>query len=231
MLGGAFGAGAHVIFPDYTGSVGAYALVGMGTAFAGIVRVPLTSVIMIFEVTRDYSIIVPLMISNMVSYFVSYKLQRQPIYEALAHQEGVQLPGGEAREHFGRMRVAEILEERPGLDAEATAASLREQLRDSPVNAWPVVERGRMVGLLKQTVLGKAPADARAGAIAEREFPFVYSDQPLSLALERMGEGGASLLPVLSRADRSELQGVITLAAVLRAYGVGEGTPPGPGVP
>ena len=55
MLGGALGGGAHFLLPDYTGSVGAYALVGMGTAFAGIIRVPMTSVIMIFEITRDYS--------------------------------------------------------------------------------------------------------------------------------------------------------------------------------
>ncbi len=62
MLGGAVGTVAHQLLPDFTGGVGAYALVGMGALFAGIVRVPLTSVIMIFEMTRDYSIIVPLMI-------------------------------------------------------------------------------------------------------------------------------------------------------------------------
>ncbi len=75
MMGGTVGSVAHQLLPDYTGGVGAYALVGMGAAFAGIVRVPLTSVIMIFEMTRDYSIIVPLMISNLMSYYISYKLQ------------------------------------------------------------------------------------------------------------------------------------------------------------
>ena len=60
--------------PDITGSPGAYALVGMGTAFAGIVRAPMTSVIMIFEITRDYSIIVPVMIANLLSYFISQRL-------------------------------------------------------------------------------------------------------------------------------------------------------------
>jgi CIC family chloride channel protein len=80
MMGGSVGAVAHLALPDYTGSVGAYALVGMGAAFAGIVRVPLTSVIMIFEITRDYSIIVPLMISNLMSYFISSRLQEEPIY-------------------------------------------------------------------------------------------------------------------------------------------------------
>ena len=63
----------------------------MGTAFAGIVRVPLTSVIMIFEMTRDYSIIVPLMISNLVSFYISFRLQRQPIYDCDGYS-GMLLP-------------------------------------------------------------------------------------------------------------------------------------------
>jgi len=89
MTGGAAGTLAHAALPQFTANPGAYALVGMGAAFAGIVRVPLTSVIMIFEMTRDYSIIVPLMISNLVSFYISYRLQRQPIYEALALQDGI----------------------------------------------------------------------------------------------------------------------------------------------
>ncbi len=94
MLGGAVGTVAHQLLPDFTGGVGAYALVGMGALFAGIVRVPLTSVIMIFEMTRDYSIIVPLMIANLISFYISYRLQREPIYEALQHQDGLHLPSG-----------------------------------------------------------------------------------------------------------------------------------------
>ena len=89
MTGGAVGGVAHLLLPDYTGSVGAYALVGMGAAFAGIIRVPLTSVIMVFEITRDYSIIVPLMIANLISYYISSRLQEEPIYEALLHQDGI----------------------------------------------------------------------------------------------------------------------------------------------
>ena len=94
MMGGAFGGVAHMLLPDYTASVGAYALVGMGAAFAGIIRTPLTSVIMIFEITRDYTIIVPLMIANLIAYFISSRLQEEPIYEALLHQDGIHLPGG-----------------------------------------------------------------------------------------------------------------------------------------
>jgi CIC family chloride channel protein len=92
MLGGAVGQVAHSVFPDYTGNAGAYALVGMGAAFAGIVRTPMTSVIMIFEVTRDYTIIVPLMIANLCSYVLAQRLQKLPIYEALSRQEGIAMP-------------------------------------------------------------------------------------------------------------------------------------------
>ena len=79
MLGGAVGTGAHHLFPAYTATPGAYALVGMGAVFAGIVRAPMTSVLMIFEMTQDYAVIVPLMIANLVSLFISSRLQRQPI--------------------------------------------------------------------------------------------------------------------------------------------------------
>jgi chloride channel protein, CIC family len=97
MLGGAVGQVAHSLLPDHTGTAGAYALVGMGAAFAGIVRTPMTSVIMIFEVTRDYTIIVPLMIANLCSYVLAQRLQKLPIYEALSRQEGITMPSATHR--------------------------------------------------------------------------------------------------------------------------------------
>ncbi len=93
MMGAAVGGVAHALFPSYTAGPGAYALVGMGTAFAGIVRTPLTSVIMIFEITRDYTIIVPLMISNLIAFFISYKLQKT------ADLRGAGAPGRRAPAH------------------------------------------------------------------------------------------------------------------------------------
>jgi CIC family chloride channel protein len=97
MLGGAVGNIAHTLAPDHTGNAGAYSLVGMGAAFAGIVRTPMTSVIMIFEVTRDYTIIVPLMIANLFSYVLAQKLQKLPIYEALSRQDGITMPSAAHR--------------------------------------------------------------------------------------------------------------------------------------
>ena len=92
MTGGAVGHIVNLYAPFPTGAVGAYALVGMGALFAGIIRAPLTSVFMIFELTQDHEILVPLMVANLLSLVLSRRLQPEPIYEALLHQDGVALP-------------------------------------------------------------------------------------------------------------------------------------------
>jgi len=219
-VGGTVGSVAHGLFPAHTASPGAYALVGMGTAFAGIVRTPLTSVIMIFEMTRDYSIIVPLMISNLISYYVSYRLQRQPIYEALAHQEGVFLPDSETREHFTRMVVEDVIEEARQLDADAPVTAAAAALDHSGHKALPVLSDGKLLGLIKASQCGHAPAWATLRQVIGPSYPFVHPDHPLSLAVERMGAHQIYVLPVVSRADRSKLLGVVTLSSILKTYGL-----------
>ncbi len=209
MVGGTVGSAAHTWFPNWTANPGAYALVGMGAAFAGIVRTPLTSVIMIFEMTRDYNVIVPLMISNLISFFVSARLQKEPIYEALAHQEGIHLPGAEAREHISRLQVASFMQDMQ-LHAAASPEETEHAFRDFDIKALPVTDNGRVTGVL------------RKGSTAPEldGFEYVHADQPLSLALERMGSAGVDSLPVLSRAGTREYLGTITLARVLQAFGV-----------
>jgi chloride channel protein, CIC family len=91
MAGGALGIIVHTYAPFPTADPGAYALVGMGTLFAGIIRAPMTSVFMIFEITQDYQILVPLMVANLLSFLVARRLQPLPVYEALLRQDHVHL--------------------------------------------------------------------------------------------------------------------------------------------
>jgi CIC family chloride channel protein len=93
MAGGAVGIVVHALAPFPTAEPGAYALVGMGTLFAGIIRAPMTSVFMIFEITQDYQILVPLMVANMLSFVIAGRLQPTPVYHALLEQDGIRLPG------------------------------------------------------------------------------------------------------------------------------------------
>lgn len=235
MLGGTVGSVAHALFPVYTASPGAYALVGMGTAFAGIVRAPMTSVLMILETTRDYTVIVPLMISNLVSFFISSRLQREPIYNALALQDGIHLPTPETRRRRRQHLVVQAMKAATELlPAQMTAGAARQLTSASALQAWLVTEQRDVVGVLSRAMLERACAQGAAATrlgdlVNARDFPHVHSDQGLDQALEIMGAGKVELLPVVSRADINRLEGVITLPDVLRAFGLGSRAAPGNG--
>ena len=228
---------AHLLLPDYTGSVGAYALVGMGTAFAGIVRVPLTSVIMIFEITRDYSIIVPLMISNLISYFISSRLQPEPIYEALQHQDGIHLPPGASHREVMLLVGQGIHPAAEVLSATETVHDVTARVHREQQAAWPVVDGAGLLGMLPvarlddavkhgrgQETVGAllAPMNPRARLNAEN-FPHVHADHTLDMAMRRMAQTGLTTLPVVSRANVRELAGVISLEDIMATYGLEKG--------
>lgn len=232
MLGGSVGAVAHNLAPAYVATPGVYALVGMGTAFAGIVRAPMTSVLMIFEITRDYSVIVPLMISNLVSFFISQRFQPQPIYEVLAHQDGIHLPTSGTRALQGQSQVIQAM--RPPsqiLQAQMTVQEAAVQVRSSEFHAWPVQDKLGIVGMISLETLEKALADGGdtrtlSELIDPLEFPHLHADHSLTIALERLGASHLDALPVVSRANVHKLEGIVALEDVLKFYGFSRGHPP-----
>jgi CIC family chloride channel protein len=225
MLGGTVGTVAHRLFPAYTATPGAYALVGMGAAFAGIVRAPMTSVLMIFEMTQDYAVIVPLMIANLVSLFIASRLQHEPIYEALAVQDGIHLPTSETRRRYGQRQVRKVMQTASQLlPAENTVREALERVRSSASRTWLVTDRRGVIGVVNLAKLEQElaeGADKKVGDLVDAlAFPHVHSDQGLDFALERMGANQIEILPVVSRADVHKLEGIVTLRDVLDAYGV-----------
>ncbi len=226
MLGGAIGTFAHSWLPGYTATPGAYALVGMGALFAGIVRAPMTSVLMIFEMTRDYAVIVPLMIANLTSFFISSRFQKQPIYEALAHQDGIHLPSHSTRDVSSRRTVAQVMRKSPQmLSAQMRVEEAVEQTRSGLFRIWPVTDEGFFLGILNREDLECALVDGRkeqplASLVETLHVPHVHADHALHLALERMGKFHLDVLPVVHRADLHKLEGIVTLPDVLDAYGI-----------
>jgi CIC family chloride channel protein len=199
----------------------------MGAAFAGIVRAPMTSVLMIFEMTQDYAVIVPLMIANMVSLFIASRLQHEPIYEALAVQDGVHLPTAKTRQRHGQRQVMSIMQPASGtegLPAEITVQEATEEARSSPNQTWLVTDRRGVIGVINQSWLERELAEAADKKLEERvdalDFPHVHPDHGLDLALERMGTNQLDFLPVVSRANVHKLEGIVRLPDVLVAYGV-----------
>lgn len=225
MLGGVVGTIAHHFFPLHTASAGAYALVGMGAVFAGVVRTPMTSVLMIFEMTQDYAVIVPLMIANLVSLFIASQLQHEPIYEGLAMQDGIHLPSAGARQRSGDYQIVRVMQTASQLlPADLTVREALEKVRSNALRTWLVCDERGVVGVINLAQLETAAAegaDKRVGQLVDPMiFPHVHADQGLDMALERMGANQVEILPVVNRGNVHKLEGMVTLHDVLDAYGV-----------
>jgi CIC family chloride channel protein len=221
MLGGLAGAGAGLALPGHSTQPGAFALVGMGAVFAGIVRAPITSIVMIFEMTNNYSIILPLMAANVTSFAVARRLVPAPIYDALLEQDGIHLPrpGGD---HMKRLRVGSaMVRSFVALDARATVAEALELIRGAgPAReAYPMVGAdGRFVGMVSRRTVERAELTGRReGAVQDLErlpSAAVHADEPLDVALAAIGRHQAVEVPVVSRSRPARLLGLVTLRAV-----------------
>ena len=224
MLGGAIHGAGQSLTGTVIGSTGAYALVGMGTTFAGVLRAPITSVFMIIEVSGNYSIVLPLMISNTIAYLISRSWQRKAIFDMLAHQDGIDLPSMEEQRESAVSLVEDALD--PGfggvLDArvpvsDAVARAAGESRAWFLVNlasgAWVIAP----VTLLEQLAAnGKGTLAVGSGAAMAAPLPMLYPDQRLDAALRVIADH--PVLPVVHRANPRQLVGVVSLEHILATY-------------
>jgi CIC family chloride channel protein len=175
--------------------------------------------------TQDYAVIVPLMIANLVSLFVASLLQHEPIYEALAVQDGIHLPSAKTRQRLDQRTVAEIVKD-PALllDSWITVREALGRIRASGHRSALVTDQRGVIGVITQSQMEIEVAEDASKILddltVEPVFPHMHADQGLDLALERMGSNQIDLLPVVSRANVHELVGIVTLQDVLDAYGV-----------
>jgi CIC family chloride channel protein len=219
MAGGAVGTIVHRLAPFPTGDAGAYALVGMGTLFAGIIRAPMTSVFMIFEITQDYQILVPLMVANLLSYVISKRYQPTPVYHALLHQDGVHLPSLGLQPTRSARTARHVMRTDPDLiPPEASVADAWQWALQHEAPAYLVGSRDHLVGTVTRQQLeewkGTATATEKISAVVNDRFVHAHADHPIDVVLERLAESGG-VLPVVSRAAARRLEGVITAETVL----------------
>ena len=215
MLGGAVGGVEHLFYHNLSGSVGAFALVGMGTLFAGFLRVPITSVFMVIEVSGSYSAILPVMISNTIAYLISRQFQKTPLFDLLARQDGMVLPSIEEQRERITLRVEDAAQNR-GSTAQRPDEIFADAMRRSGVAAELYFLAGGAAGWRVHRRLAK-PADGTEGSAAPSESsPFLYPDHSLEEALQIMRDW--PVLPIISRANPQVLEGVIAHADILKAY-------------
>jgi chloride channel protein, CIC family len=227
MLGGAVGAFEKHFFPHLTGTVGAYSLVGMGVLFAGFLRVPLTSVFMVLEVSGNYSIILPIILANTLAFLISRSLQPVGIFEIFTRQDGLDLPSMEEQREESVLHIEDALEPVtvPVVDAGDTLQSVS-QLVSQPHaigclvrlvdGSWYAMSAAELTSA-SATLTPDAPMQR---ALKEDRTPLLFPDMPLDSALHYFPRW--PLLPILNRASRGTLEGMLTIDDVLRRYQSGE---------
>jgi chloride channel protein, CIC family len=225
MLGGVFGYLDKSILHHSSNQIGAFALVGMGAVFAGIIRAPITSVLIIFEMTGSYDLILPLMISNMSAYALARHLRPTPIYEALLHQDGIYLPhrGGRVSHALEQLRVGGAMTATPvTIGANASVGEALRQVENDPFSTYPVVdERGRFVGMVTKVRLRRTAAENGAEQFVSKiaqAAPQVEPGHTLVRAVVRMDKSGMRQLAVVDGDDGNRLVGLITMSDVVRAH-------------
>jgi chloride channel protein, CIC family len=223
MLGGAIGYLDVALFGHDPSEIGAFALVGMGTVFAGIIRAPITSVLIIFEMTGGYGLILPLMIANMTAYGIARHVRPVPIYEALLEQDDVHLPHRQHPRHaLEQIPVAEAMTaDLTTLSAEMTVATAAQQIRGTPHSTFPVLGAGQtFVGLISEARLRRSLAegagDQQIGPLADRRTA-LGADQPLLDAVMLMDQQDTRQIAVVDHADPTQLVGLLTLSDIVRA--------------
>ncbi|MEW5979265.1 MAG: chloride channel protein [Acidobacteriota bacterium] len=226
MLGGAVGLITQLVLHDAHTAAGAFALVGMGAMFAGVVRAPVTSIIIIFEMTNNYSLILPLMVANILGYVLASKFDPTPIYDALLKQDGIHLPQ-EQRHILKEMAVSSAMSrEVVTVSDSLTVSQAFAHVQTLPVHhhAYPVVDKeGRLAGMFTFNDLKRALAAGRGNAsvtqAASRNLVHAHPDHTLDTVMIKLGRWGVSQLPVVSRKDSRRLLGIITLHDVAESLG------------
>jgi chloride channel protein, CIC family len=223
MLGAAVGGAEHVILPHLSGSPGTYALVGMGVLFAGFLRAPMTSVFMVLEVSGNYSIIVPVIVANTIAYVISRGLQPIAIFDLLTRQDGLELPSMEEQREEGILRVEDAMRPAldPVLDAQETVEQALQKAESAMENEVLVRLSPRGWSSVAKEELRTMAAEGKTGAnlgslLPIRRIPDLHPDHPLETALRYVNRW--PLVPVVSRLDFRELEGVISQRDVLERY-------------
>ncbi len=221
MLGSAFGLGAHALLPAATAGAGAYGLVGMGAVFGAAGRAPITAVLIVFELTGDYSIILPLMLAVVVATGLSHRLSTSSIYTLKLKRRGIDIERQALDGTLAGMRVGQAMGPAPrALAPDLGLPELAARFAREGKSALPVLDKeGMLVGVIAARDVereGASGAQADAAALV-LEVPELYADQELADAVELLSNGDREALPVLAAGTR-RIVGWIDHRDLLRVY-------------
>jgi len=224
FLGGAFGQVVHVLFPYTTASPGAYALVGMGAVVAGTTRAPITAMIIIFEMTSNYRIILPLMFACTIGLVVSARLSKESIYTLKLVRRGVNIYAGKELNVLKRLTVAQVMV--PEIELVSPSATLSELITrvmaSSHYHFFVVGTDNRICGHIALATLRPILKDYEtvrdvviASDLMDHNVTVVKAEESLDMVMQLFGKSDLSEIPV---GNKGQLVGTIRRSDVIEAY-------------
>jgi len=227
MLGATFGFIINSMFPSIAVNPAAYALVGMGGVFAGSAQAPITAMIMLFEMSNDYGLILPLMVTCIISAVLARSIYRDNIYVVKLLRRGLDIEAARRPDILKNVLVRDVmtstLETIPG---HFTVSGAWKSISGSPHQGFPVIsEQNKLCGIIThhelEKAINKGLGERRIDSLTSRQLVVVTPDEPLSVAVKKMDEYDIGRLPVVDPGDNLKLLGLITRTDVITAYARG----------
>jgi len=226
MIGGFFGSCVGMLFPDITANSGTYALVAMGALVAGTTHAPITAILIIFELTGDYKIILPLMVCCIISTLLAIALKRGSIYTIKLHRKGVDLSGGMEQNILSRLKVKDYMTDIVSIISEnAPLDRIMDMFKNTNASYLHVVDaNGHLTGIISfrdiRPILDEEipPALIIARDIATLEVKTIVVEDNIQAALRLMSSKGISQLPVIKDKESRILVGCLREKDVISAY-------------
>jgi CIC family chloride channel protein len=216
---------AKQFFPSLNISPPAFAMVGMAAVLAGTIHAPITSFMLLFEMTHDYRIILPLMAAVNVSLFLSWHLQHDSVYTLGLARKGIRLERGRDVDVLETITVNEVMETEIVTLRESDSLSLAtDLLTRKRYHGLPVLnDAGELTSIITVQDIDRAQGDdsgmvRTVGEVCTRELLLAYPDETIGAALRRIGVRNVGQLPVVARNNLCRLVGLLRTTDVARAY-------------
>lgn len=224
--GGAFGHGVHALLGSYTAPSGAYAVVGMAGVVAAAIHAPLTGVLLVFEMTGSYDMILPVMLATVAGTLFARRVDRNSIFHMKLVREGIQLRSGRDVMVLENMHVRDVMHSDViTVRDDAPLGTILEKIQTTSHSSFPVLNKnGEYVGMLSFDSVRGALTDVElrmlliAAEFVDSDFLTTTPAEDLHTVLDKFERQQSSHLPVVSADDSHRLVGIVTRADVIFAY-------------
>ncbi len=226
MAGGFFGFVVHQLFPNITASPGAYSIVGMGAVVGATTHGPLTAILILFEMTGEYKIILPLMLACIIAAIAGGQLMRDSIYTLKLARRGIDIKGGKEVNVLKSLFVKDVMNSNVETMPEALPlGKMAQRISKSKFNSFPVLDdQNQLIGILSFNDYNEAIFDENlkdlvvAKDLASTDLVTISLDDNLWTALEKISSKDFAVLPVVSAQAPNKLEGVVSRRDIIGAY-------------